>query len=313
MTTGLRTVIGGNGQDNTTAAAAYLAANKIFLLRDLYIIGEPEDPQSLWLTDHEAPVIYSPWNGVFQPAVISRGQVTCKIGLDAQTLMVNWSPPAAQSFTTNTATASPYQLARLHCYDNWPVRIFRCIMPTPGDANTIGAMEWFGGRIDTCAPERGKIQFSVASYTSVLTQKVPSTVVEVTNTLASSGAATVPPGDPSIPVFQVYTGSTETTIFGDCLRPTAGKIYSGNLFVGGYLVFVAAAGATLAGVWSAIGANGAMKDGSGNSHSSFTIYAPLPWPPSTTDQFYVSMAPPINLADAGSRGFPYVPNPTAAA
>ena len=307
----MRQVINGAGQDNTLATQAWLAVHRNWLLRDLILIGEPEDPRALWLTNHEAPVLYSPY-GVFKPAVVTRGVVTAKIGLDVQKMTVTWSP-SNQTSTANVGTASPAQLVRLHFYDNWPVRILRAFMPAPGDANTLGCAEWFGGRVDTASTERGKIVFNCSSFLNVITQKVPSAVVEVTNTLASTAAVTRPAGDASIPTFQCYAGSTENYIIADCLSPTANNIYSGNEFAGGYMVFLAGTGATLAGAWSAIGQNGRFTDGSGNHHSEFKIYAPLPWPPTPgVDKFYVSKTAPINLGDENYYGFPYVPNPQSA-
>jgi hypothetical protein len=307
----MRKVIGGNGQDTTAAVAAYLAANHTFIIRHLYLIGHPEHPQSIWLTDHEAPVLYGPW-GTFYPAVVSRNGITTKVGLEVQKISLTWSPGNSTA-TVSTSSASPLQLARLHFYDNWPVRIWKVFMPTPGDANTLGATDWFGGRVDNATIDRGAIEFSVSSFLDVVTQKVPSTVIEVTNTLAATGAATVPAGDPSIPVFQTFAGSNENQIIADALSPTAGKIYRGNEFAGGYMVFISGPGATLAGAWSAIGGNGKFTDGNGNSHSSFSIYSPLPWPPTPgVDQFYVSTTAPINQSDENYFGFPYVPSPQTA-
>ncbi|HVJ09261.1 MAG TPA: hypothetical protein VM554_12845 [Acidisarcina sp.] len=307
----MRTVIGGTGQDNTAAVKNYLATNNKLLLRDLYLIGAPEDPRSIWLTNHEAPVLYSPW-GTFQPAVVSRGGVTAKIGLEVQQLEVTWSPGSATA-TASMATASPRQRARLHIYDNWPVHLFRAFMPAPGDANTLGCADWFGGRVDTCIVDRGQLVFRLKSFLNVVTQKIPSTVVEVTNPLAAYAGASRVPGDPSLPVFKCFTGSTVNQIYADCLTPTANKIYSGNQFQHGYMVFLDGPGATLAGAWSAIGGNGRYTDGSSNSHSAFTIYSPLPWPPTPgVDTFYVSKAAPINLGDESYYGFPYVPSPQTA-
>jgi hypothetical protein len=306
----VRQVIGGDGSDTTAATQAWLAATPDPLIRDLILIGEPEDPRSFWLTNHEAPVLYSPY-GVFNPAVVTRGQVQAKVGLDVQKLSATWAPSNNGS-TASTASASPAQLARLHFFDNWPVRILRCFMPSPGDANTLGCAPWFGGRVDTVDVQRGKLVFNISSFLNVVTQKVPTGVVEVTNTLASSTAVTLPAGDPSIPIFKCFTGSNENYIIADCLSPTANKIYPGNEFAGGYMVFVSATGATLAGAWSAIGQNGRFTDGNGNQHSEFEIYAPLPWPPAAGfDTFYVSKTAPINLGDEGSFGFPYVPGPQA--
>ena len=310
----MRKVIGGDGSDTTVATQSYLNSTDRPIIRDLYIIGPPESPNALYLTNHEGPVFYRPY-GKFLPAVVKRGGVEAKIGLEAQALTITWSPGASAqtSQTVSNATASPYQLAAQHFYDNWPVLILRCFMPTPGDANTLGCAMWFGGRIQNCKIGRNSLAFNTKSYIDVLKQKVPSTVVEVTNTLASTAAVSVPAGDPSIPIFSCIRPSTETYIVCDCISPSAGKIYAGDVFSGGYMVFLAGSGATLAGAWSAIGQNGEWTDGDGNHHSEFVIYSPLPWPPTPgVDTFYVSTTAPINLGDEDYYGFPYVPNPTQA-
>lgn len=314
----MRQVIGGNGSDTTAATQSYLDSTDQPYMRDLIVIGDPADPHSIWLTDHEAPVLYPPY-GMFFAAVVARDPVEAKIGLDAQALKIEWSPgaPAATSGTVNTGTASPYQLAAQHFYDNWPVLILRCFMPTPGDASTLGCAVWFGGRVQNCKVARNKITFNTKSNLDVVTQKVPSTVVEVTNTLASTAAVTLPSGDPSVPVFACFTGSSDDQVIADCTSPSAGRIYSGNLFAGGYMVFLSGPGATLAGAWSAISGNGEYTDGDDNDHSIFTLYSPLPWPPTpftdgAGDTFYVSTTPPINLGDEGYYGFPFVPAPQQA-
>jgi hypothetical protein len=310
----VRRVISGDGSDSTVATQSYLNSTDRPILRDLYIIGTPEDPKALYLTNHEAPVLYSPY-GMFWPAVVKRAGVEAKIGLDAQALAITWSPGASAqaSKTSSTSTASPYQLAAQHFYDNWPVLILRCFMPTPGDADTLGCAVWFGGRVQNCKVGRNSLIFNTKSYIDVLKQKVPSTVVEVTNTLASTAAVTPPAGDASVPIFNCIRPSTETYIVADCLSPVANKIYSGNEFSGGYMVFLSGPGATLAGAWSAIGQNGRWEDGNGNWHSEFTLYSPLPWPPTPgLDTFYVSTTPPLNLDDEGYYGFPFVPLPQAA-
>ena len=306
----MRQTQAGDQSISTAAVQAYLASTDAPILRDLYIIGPPESPNALYLTNHEAPLLYSPY-GTFQPAVIERDGVKAEIGLDVIEMSVTWTPGRlATTATTNTTTATPYQLARQHFYDNWPVLILRCFMPTPGDANTLGCAIWFGGRIHTCEPGRNRIKFNLKSYTDVLSQKVPSTVVEVTNTLASSTPVTLPTGDATVPTFKCIAGSTANYIIADCLSPTAHRVYSGNLFAkGGYMVFLSGAGATLAGAWSAIGQNGEITIG-GTHYSQFEIYQALPWPPTpTVDTFYVSKAPPINLGDEGAFGFPFVPAP----
>lgn len=309
----MRQTIGGNQTNTTAATQAHLASTVKPLIFDLYIIGPPESPLAIYMTNYDSPLVYLPYPGIFQPSVVSRDNVQAKIGLDSQELAITWSPNN-QTSSLNTTTQSPFSLAAQHFYDNAPVLILRCFMPTPGDANTLGCTVWFGGRVDTCKVSRNKLVFNVKSYLDVVSQKVPSTVIEVTNTLASTAAVTIPTGDASIPTFACFAGSSETQVIADATSPTSGKIYSGNLFTGGYMVFLSGAGATLAGIWSAIGANGAFTDGNGNQHSQFSIYQALPYPPTPgVDTFYVSMTAPVDLgSSAPQSGFPFVPNPAQA-
>lgn len=310
----MRQCYSGSSANTTAAVQDYLNNTSSPLIYDLYIIGPPENPNSLWLTNYDSPLIYGGFPGeTFFPATIKRDQVTSKIGLSSQSLTITYTPPPASAGTT-TATATPYQLAAQHFYDNWPVQIYRAFMPTPGDINTLGITDWYGGRVQNCKIARNSLIFNTKDYMDVLSQKVPSTVIEVTNTLASTAATTLPAGDTSIPTFQCFTGSTETQIYADCLSPTADRIYAGDLFAGGYMIFLAGTGATLAGAWSGIAANGSYTDGDGNHHSNFVIYSPLPWPPNpSTDKFYVSMQAPVDISTGYESGFPYVPTPQASA
>lgn len=241
----MRRCTGGDGSDTTGAAFSYLLNTPNPIIRHLYLIGEPEDPRALWLTDHEAPVLYGPY-GTFYPAVVKKGAITTAVGLEIQQTTVDWTP-GNLNFTQSLGSASPLQMARLHLYDNWPVRILKCFMPTPGDANTLGCCEWFGGRIADTAIGRNGLSFNVSSFLDVVTQKLPANVIESTSTLASYTGASLVAGESSQPTFQVVAGSSTTGVFADCLSPTANKIYSGNIFVGGYLVFLDTAAETFTG------------------------------------------------------------------
>lgn len=313
----MRQCINGYGADTTAACMSYLLGTPNPIIRHLYLVGEPGDPNALLFTDHEAPVYYAPW-GTFLTAKVTRGSTTTKVGLEIQSTTINWTPGLLQSgagtFTASVATANPLQLARIHYYDNWPVRVWKIFMPTPGDAMTLGGCAWFGGRIGNTTVGRNGVEFDIASFLDVVTQKVPANVIESTSTLASYTAASLVAGETGQPTFQVATRqSTTTYIIADCLSPTAGKVYAGGVFDGGYMVFLDGAGATLAGVWSAIGNNGAFNDGNGNRHSSFNVYSPLPWAPTPgVDSFYVSPSAPINISDGDYFGFPFVPAPTTA-
>lgn len=307
----MRTVIGGDGSDTTAATQAYLQQTVNPLVRDLILIGPKENPNSIWLTNHESPLLYSPY-GTFKPAVVSRDKVTTKIGLESSSMAITWTP-SNQTAGNSSANLSPFQRAQAHFYDNWPVIVLRCFMPTPGDANTLGCTVWWGGRVHTCKQKRNRLVFNCKDYLDTLSQKVPSAVVEITNTLASAAAATLPSSPAGLPVFGCHAQSSEDYIVADCLSPTAGNIYAGDIFNAGYMVFLDGPGATLAGYWSAIGQNGKFTDGDGNSWSEFQIYQALPWAPTpyadgSGDTFYVSMKSPVTTPAAWAANTAYALN-----
>lgn len=305
----MRLCLNSAGVDVTVACMNYLKGTDAPLIRHLYLIGDPENPNSIRLTDHEGPIVYGAW-GTFQQSVVKRGGIKAAVGLEVQKTTVTWTPGNLQTGVT-IATANPLQLARIHYYDNWPIRIWKIFTPTPG--GILGACEWFGGRIGSCTVGRNQIEFNVNSFLDVVTQKLPPNVIESTSTLAGYTAATRPAGDATQPTFSVFTGSNPSVIYGDTLSPSSGHIYSVGEFNAGYMVFLDGPGATLGGVWSAIGSSLEFDDGNGNHHNQFNIYTPLPWAPTpTVDTFYVSKSAPINFGEAGYAGFLFVPQPTQA-
>lgn len=304
----MKTVTGGNGQDTTAAVIAHLAAHKHLKLANLYLIGEVDDPAALWLTDYESPLLWSAW-GTFLTTVITRGTVSNKIGFEAESLDLVWSPQN-DALTASLATASPYQLARLGYFDNKRVRVWRCVMPTPGDANTFGAYELFGGFIGQVEPTRGSIKFSVNSYLYVLNQKVPSGVIEVTDTLSSYTGFTPPNGFSVFPQFAVFAGSSPNVLICDQVTPNAGSVPANDDLNDGVVVFNGGAGATLQGAYSIVGRNTEFIDGNGNHHTQIQLFSPLDWAPTPgVDTFFVAGAP-TNLA--GETGFPFVPSAESA-
>lgn len=319
----MRKVIAGDGTDSTSAVLSWLAANNNLRLANVYLIGKPEDPLALWLTDYESPLCWPCWtsekknpNGTanaFDPAVITRGTVTSKIGLEVESLDLTWSP-VNKTYTTSIATASPYQLASPGYYDNWEVRVWTVYMPTPGDANTLGCSELFGGRIGDTTVIRGQIKWKVNSFLDVVNQNVPTNVIELLNTGAAYTGATPPAGYSHIPQFTAKVGSSTNVIVGAQTYPNPGSTLSANSVRGGFLVFNGGPGATLTGIWSAILQNATVTTGGGGGthEDQFILASPLPWPPTAdVDTFYVSAAAPINQSDGEYIGFPYVPAPQA--
>lgn len=307
----MRQVLDGNGSDSTTATQAWLNAHVDHWINHLFLIGDPESPYAHWLTDADRPLQWSLW-GTFQPSTIKRGKVTSEFGLKVQKLEVNWSPPVG-SFNNILATTSPYQKIRLGWYDNWPVRVWKVYQPVPGDANTYGASELFGGRVGEATLERGKLTFNINSFLDALNQPVPGAVIEAMNTIAPSRGAQPPAGFSVVPQFATApSGSSTRLILGDCSNIGPHQIFAANAFQYGFIVFNDGVGATLARAWSAI-LNSKDVIVGGVHYNQFELYAPMPWAPTpAVDTFYVSAAYPINKVDGSYYGFPYVPAPESA-
>ena len=310
----MRTFTAGNGTDSTSAVLAYLKAGNQFRLADLYLIGEPDDPGAVWLTNWESNLSWPVW-GTFNSSVIERDTVTSQVGLQVDSLSVTWHPPLT-AFGSSIASANPYQKAQLGVYDNWRVRVWRCVMPTAGDANTYGACEWFGGWINDSEIGRGYIKFTVASFLSVVNQKIPPNVIEASNAYASYTGAfpSAPDGETQVPTFVVVAPSNTNQILGQCTGPSPGSIYAKNRFIRGYLQFTSG---SLKGFWSPIAANQSYNAGGGIHYNQFQTFAQFPWAPNPGDTFYASVQPAADFAGASSagetfQGFPYVPSPVAA-
>lgn len=303
----MKTVFSGSGVDMTATVLAALKTNTYFTLATLYLLGEPEDPASIRLTDYETPLLYQLY-GTFQRANITRGRITSKIGLEVSNTTIKWTPPYSV-ITNNVNTTTPHHLASLGFYDNWPVRMWTVYMPTPGDTNTYGCSELFGGRIASSKVDRGSIEFKVNSFLDVVNQYVPTNTIELLNTLAGYRGAVPPSGLSVVPQFNVHAGSSATQVYGDCTSPTPGQIFSDNTFQNGFLVFNSPIGNTLGRVWASIISSQGPTVG-GVQVNDFVLYQPLPWPPTAgVDTFYVSATSPINKADGQYFGFPYVPSP----
>jgi hypothetical protein len=313
----MRTFIAGDGTDSTSRVNALLAAGSEFRFADLYAIGANEDPQTLWFTDWDGPLTWPVYSDrPFSPVVVERGGVRSEVGLKVQSIDVTWSPKLAP-FISGTSFANPYLQAQNGFFDSRIFRLWRTVMPSPGDAYSLGACQYFGGRIAEIETSRGKIKFTVNCFLDVVNQKVPPNTIELSNTLAQY-AGNVPvlvEGETAIPTFTVQDPSSTTIIMGDCIGPTAHKIYGTNNLRKGFMVFLP--GSTLAGYWSVIGANANFNAGGGIHYNQIQVYSPFPEAPVVGDTFYISTQFPVDLATATAAGaayfgFPYVPDPATA-
>jgi hypothetical protein len=308
----MKQYLSGAGADTSVAVRAYLKANKRIWVADLILIGEPDDPKAIWITNYESPLQWSLW-GTFNSTVMKRGSVRSAIGLEAESLDITWSP-RNRTATGNIQNTSPYELARVGFFDNMRFRMWRTIMPTPGDADTFGAAEWFAGWIGDAQTQDGAIQFSINSYMYALNQKVPSGVIEVTNPVASYSGAVPPAGFTSMPKMQVindHTPGTTNSVVYAVGYPDPFYIPANGIFDDHYLVFID--GSSLQGQFSVIGRNTTYHGGTGYDRAEFQLYSPLPWAPAAGDLFYIAKQAPINSTDGSYYGFPYVPAPETAA
>jgi len=219
--------------------------------------------------------------------------------------------PGGPSISSTTGT--PYELARAGFFDNAKFRAWTCFMPTPGDADTFGCAELFGGWIQRISIARGSIKFTVESFLSAADQSVPNNVIEATNTLAGFKAATPPAGFSYVPQLNVCAGSGPTVLIGIVTYPSGTTIIGGGTLVGGYVVFNRGTGGTAEGCWSAIAANSTITV-DGVQYNRIQLYSPLPFAPTVgVDTFYVSGAFPIDQSGGSYVGFPYVPASGSAA
>ena len=311
----MRKVTGGDGSDTTAAVQAYLTSNNSLWLANLYMIGEPEDPAVIMITDFDRPLTWS-WVGTFWPGVTKRGKISSKIGLEVTQFDFQWSPKN-RVFTSSVVDTSPLQLAATGYYDNKPVRVWRVFMPRPCDANTFGAAEWFGGRIASTVVDRQWIKWTVNSWLEVIDQQTPSNVIENTNPLASFAGANPPAGFATIPQFSVVAPSDNNTIYGTCINFPS-TYWGINKFQYGWLIFNYGSNATLAGMWGIIGGSGPYPPTGSPTANKFQIYAQLPWPPTPgVDTFFVSAPMPLDQHHGGlgvnNFPFPGVPAPEGAA
>lgn len=311
----MRKVIDGNGVDSTQQVLAYLKTARCLFRCHLFLIGRPEHPNALWLTDWDTPLLWQCW-GKFFPTVVKRDSITSRVGLDSQSTKVTWSPRQNSTYASQMAGGSPYQLANNHFYDNWPVRVWRCYMPTPGDAQTYGCSLLWGGEVADTTVERGSIVFDVNDGLDILGQQVPNNVVELLNTGASYTGGTPPVGYTEIPRYMSVIGSSPNVIIGQQVSPNSGSTLDTDAVRGGFLIFNGGDNGatppvklTLPGYWASIQQNIKVQVG-GTYYDQFILNNTLPWPPTPgLDTFFVSGSAPINQADGDYIGFPYVPAP----
>jgi hypothetical protein len=317
----VRAFIDGSGLDSTTAVKAYLASHRQLEIADLYVINTAPSYTGHYLgkqflvTDYGSPLKWT-YKGTFSPAVISRGEVESKIGLEADTLDVTWSPLDTDLLATSEGLTALQGFAA-GVFDNGTLEVWRCLMPAPGESvgspaitaklgncDVFGACLMFAGRIGDVEPDRQNVKITVVSRIDTLNIQVPTNLIEPTNILAQYLTGQIPTGGPSS--LSVVSGSTVSKVYADGGGSPVVTMPAGT-YDSGYIVF--GGSSHLAGTYRGVRAQ-TVETG----HHAFYLYEPLPFAPTAGDTIaaYVPIARDYAGAIAsgvGYAGFPYVPSP----
>jgi hypothetical protein len=321
----VRAFIDGSGADSTTAVRAYLASHRQLNIADLYVINTAPNytghylGKQFLLTDYGSPLKWT-YKGTFSPAVISRGEVESKIGLEADTLDITWSPldtdVLASGGSPSATILTALQGFGCGIFDNATVEVWRCLMPAPGESvgspaitaklgncDVFGACLMFAGRVGDTEPDRQSVKISVVSRIETLNIQVPTNLIEPTNILAQYLTGQIPAGGPSS--MSVVGGSTVIKVYADDTGSPVVTMPAGT-YDSGYIVF--GGSSHLAGTY-----RGVRVQTVETGHHAFYLYEPLPFTPTAGDTItaYVPIARDYAGAIAsgvGYAGFPYVPN-----
>jgi hypothetical protein len=313
----MRNFYNGVGEDSTATVLAWLAAHRQLEMADLYIIntapnyyGQPMGKTFL-LTDYPSPLQWS-WKGSFVPAVISRGEVESKIGLESQSLDITWSPRDADILASISDTLGDRRLTALQgfgagCFDNAIVEVWRCVMPTAGDCDTLGACLLFAGRIGDITPDRLKVAMSVVSRLDALNAQLPTNLIEPTNIYTQYSTGRLLPTTPQY--FEVQEGSTRNTLQAIATMWSGVDVPDGA-YDDGYIVLQTGA---QAGTYRSIRKQVTVSSGV----FVFYLYEDLPLLATpgayaqAADRFQAFIPPSLDQVSSKDAyaGFPYVPSP----
>lgn len=308
----MRTFLDGSGADSTAAVESYLAAHRQLFPADLYVINTGPNyagqymGKTFLLTDHPSALVWN-YRGVFSPGVISRGGVTSKIGLEADTLEVTWSPHDSDVLASDgsgNTLLSAIEGFGCGVFDNGTLEVWRCLMPAPGDAATLGACLLFSGRIGNIDPDRLKAAITVISVLEVLNEMVPTNLIEPTNIVAQYTTGQVLNDGPS--TFTLVAGSTAAVLYADPVSAPGGYTPADDLWTDGYVVMDAPG--KLGGSYRGV------RSQQYGSHHVFYLYEALPFAPQVGDTLSAFVYVPPDAAGATAQGsefdaFPYVPSP----
>ena len=321
----MRTVLSGTGTDTTATVAAFLAANNPLEIAELYEITTPQIPVSgrqfkapvpFFLTSYGGPLKYSfvrdPGNSpaIFVPSVIKRESLNFELGTDASECKFTWSPINTQYTIPAIPGSVPqtlYQLFGQGIFDNGSIRVWKCFMPTPGDANTFGAAAYWMGRIAEVKVSSLAIEITAKDFRDLLEDQIPRYLIQTGNrtnqqgivsNIAQYGVELV--GVNVIGQGLTVAGSTRSTVK---WTGPSGTLYADHLFAGCF--------AQLDDFLPAL-IQDSTNDG---SHNFLYLSQPLPSVPTITQGIFIynsqdpSDQTATNIGGQQLPGFPFVPRP----
>lgn len=279
----------------TPELSTLLRTSRKLQAADLYTITMAGGQVLRW-TAHDQSVTIGSETWVRGPG-LSRDEMTFAVGVESQAMSLQVA--ADQSIQVNGTPLLAFLLSG--GFDGAEVRAFTAFRAELGDAEWVGKLEQFSGRVsDVESSARMKVQVTVRSVLEAFNQPIPPTV---------------------------YQPQCRNTLYDEnCQVPRAPNEYGGTVAVassGGRLVFghsllLGAGFFDLGSVKMLTGANaGVSRTIRTYSTTQVTVLQPWPHPVAVGDSFAIyrgcdlTMATCVNRFDnlQGFRGFPYIPPP----
>jgi hypothetical protein len=197
-------------------------------------------------TDASSPLTYA--GNVYKPAHIKNNGFKSKIGLDVDSLQLEWKFRGDEAMVTDPVTGATIltmlQGFQQGLWDGVWVKWRRPYMPKFGDCDSLGAVSMFRGRIAEVEVNRLTAKITVNSVTEMFNRQVPQQLIESNNRSLQIGPGLPPDLDPDPTHWTVFQcaagqGGTVQKIVAQQTAPTGGQVYAPGTYDLGYLLFSA--------------------------------------------------------------------------
>jgi len=196
--------------------------------------------------DASSPLTYR--GDVYKPANIKNSGFKSKIGLDVDSLRLDWKFRGDEAMVTDPVSGATI-LTMLQGFQQglWKgvwAKWLRVYMPTFGDCDSLGAVRMFRGRIAPVEVDRLTASITVNSVTEMFNRQVPQQLIESNNRSLQVGPGLPPDLDPDPAHWTIFQcvaghGGTVQKIVARQTAPTADQVYAPGTFDLGYLMFAA--------------------------------------------------------------------------